>query len=136
MPAGYSGTPLVKKLGIKEGFKIHPYNQPDHYFELLEDLPESIEIIERPEDEELDFVHLFVTDKDKLEDQLLSLKKKIKKNGMIWVSWPKGKSKIPTDVKDSIVRETGLSTGLVDIKVCAVDEDWSGLKFVYRVKDR
>lgn len=136
MAAVYSETPLAKKLGIKAGFKLVIHNPPEHYFMLFNDLPEDLELVEEEKENEIDFVHLFGTDFDELKAAFIANKKRIKKNGMIWVSWPKGKSTIPTNIKRDAIREFGLSTGLVDVKVCAVDDDWSGLKFVIRVKDR
>lgn len=131
--AGYSGTPLVKKLGIKEGFKILVVNRPDHYFDLFDNLPE---VKDGSEDETVDFIHFFTKEREELEEQLSVLKERVKRDGMIWVSWPKRASKIPTTVDENLVRSAALQIGLVDVKVCAVDEIWSGLKLVYRVKDR
>ena len=135
MPAGYSGTPLAKKLGIKPGFRILLEDQPAYYFNLFDDLPE-ITLIEDDSSEEIDFIHFFVKEIAVLEARFDVLKGRLQKNGMMWISWPKKASKVPTTVDDAIVRATGLQKGLVDVKVCAVDEVWSGLKFVYRVKDR
>ncbi|ELR70345.1 hypothetical protein C900_04030 [Fulvivirga imtechensis AK7] len=131
--AGYSGTPLAKKLGIKNGFKVLIVNQPDHYFDLFDNFPE---VEEGDEHEVLDFIHFFTTGKDELEEQLRFLKERMKKDGMLWVSWPKKASRIPTTVDENLVRSMALQNGLVDVKVCAVDDVWSGLKLVYRVKDR
>jgi len=134
--SGYSGTPLVKKLGIKPGFKILPVYQPEYYYNLLEGLPEDIENIEYESNQIADFIHLFVKDPKILLHELPKLKNRMAKNGMLWISWPKKSSKVPTNVNETHVRKSGLDAGLVDIKICAVDEIWSGLKFVYRVKDR
>jgi len=136
MNSGYSGTPLVKKLGIKPGFKILPVYQPDYYFNLLEGLPEDVQSIEYESDQIADFIHLFVKDEKILLHELPKLKNRMAINGMLWISWPKKSSKVPTEVDETLVRKSGLNTGLVDIKICAVDDIWSGLKFVYRVKDR
>lgn len=136
MPAGYSGTPLARKLGLKEGFKVLLHNQPNHYFELFSDLPEALEIVKEYEAESIDFIHIFTTTFEELEKIVPDYKAALKKNGLIWISWPKGKSKIKTDLKRDMIREHLLDIGLVDVKVAAVDEDWSGLKFVYRVEDR
>ncbi|MEL6974195.1 MAG: DUF3052 domain-containing protein [Bacteroidota bacterium] len=136
MNAGYSGTPLAKKLGIKEGFHIVLYNVPEHYFELFSDLPEDLVRLDSPTGESADFVHAFLTTYKALQEQSEFFKSILKKNGMLWVSWPKGSSKIQTDLKRDMIREHLLDVGLVDIKVAAVDENWSGLKFVYRKKDR
>ncbi|MEQ8924230.1 MAG: DUF3052 domain-containing protein [Fulvivirga sp.] len=134
MNAGYSGTPLAKKLGIKEGFKVLFVNQPDHYFHLFTDLPEIEEA--KKSDTDLDFIHLFVLSLTELEKHFNTCKNQLTKNGTLWVSWPKKASKVETDLDGNIVREYGLANGLVDVKVCAVDETWSGLKFMYRIKDR
>lgn len=134
MTSGYSGTPLARKLGIKEGFKVLFINHPTHYFDLFEDMPNTQVATE--EDNDIDFIHFFTKESDELKVLLPQLKKLLKMKGMIWVSWPKKSSKVETDVSDSVVRSTGLEVGLVDTKVCAVDEVWSGLKFMYRVKDR
>jgi len=136
MSEGYSKTPLARKLGLKEGFKIILYNPPDHYWELFSDVPEYIEVIEEIPEEGLDFIHLFCTSLDELTGIAGKYKSGLKKNGLMWVSWPKGSSSITTDLKREPVREHLLDIGLVDIKVAAIDKDWSGLKFVYRKKDR
>ncbi len=133
--AGYSGTPLAKKLGIKPGFRIWLFDNPDHYFDLFQDLPEGLEQLPELEGE-VDFVHVFATDNDTLVRVVSKAKSHLKKNGLMWISWPKGASKIPTNINRESVREIGLTAGLVDVKVAAVDEDWSGLKFVFRLKDR
>ena len=132
MPVGYSGTPLVKKLGIKENFKILMINEPANYPDLLGDLPLGVLRV----DSSADFIHFFTKEKEELVRVLPQLKLLLEKNGMLWVSWPKKASKVSTDVSDAVVKEEGLGIGLVDTKVCAVDEVWSGLKFVYRTKDR
>lgn len=136
MKSGYSGTSLAKKLGIKPGFKILPVYQPEYYYNLLEGLPEDIENIEYECNQIADFIHLFVKDPKILLHELPKLKNRMAKNGMLWISWPKKSSKVPTKVDETLVRKSGLNAGLVDIKICAVDEIWSGLKFVYRVKDK
>ena len=133
---GYSGTPLAKKLGIKEAHAVLLVNEPPHYLELFADFPQHITFLDSPSNGAADFIHLFCTRYADLEIQALTLIKALKKTGMLWVSWPKGSSKIPTDLKREPIREHLLSIGLVDVKVCAVDKDWSGLKFVYRLKDR
>ncbi len=134
MPAGYSGTPLAKKLGIKEGHRVYLVNAPDYYFNLFDDLPQINFVSD--EKETVDFIHFFSKQREELEKLFPVLKERLTKNGLMWISWPKKASKVPTDLGDGIVRTTGLSNGLVDVKVCAVDEVWSGLKFVYRTKDR
>lgn len=136
MPTGYSGTPLIKKLGIKQGNSILLVNQPDHYLDLLGSLPDDVTIINDRNTGLADFIHLFVVDEKALHNDFPPLKSKLDKNGMIWVSWIKKSSKMETDINGNDVRSLGLELGLVDIKVCAVDDDWSGLKFVYRKEDR
>ncbi|WP_273566813.1 DUF3052 domain-containing protein [Maribacter halichondriae] len=133
--SGYSGTPLVKKLGIKEGFQVLFVNEPGRYQELLIDCP-SINFSESEKSETIDFIHLFCTEIVRFEEVSLRVKPLLKKNGILWVSWPKGSSKIETDLSRDYIRIYLLNNGLVDVKVCAIDSEWSGLKFVYRVKDR
>ncbi len=132
--AGYSSTPLAKKLGIKQGFKIKLVNAPEYYFKLFTDMPTNVEL--SPGNKQIDFVHFFSRDAVELAKLLPRLKKTIAPAGIIWVSWPKKAAKIATDVTENKVRDLALKTGLVDIKVCAVDDTWSGLKLVIPVKDR
>ncbi|MEI9920582.1 MAG: DUF3052 domain-containing protein [Bacteroidota bacterium] len=127
--AGYSGTPLSKKLGIKEGLKSSIIGAPADYSKLVD-----IKLTQGTSD--LDFIHIFSTDFKDFSKQFVSNKKKLKKDGMMWISWPKKSAKVPTDLDENIIREFGLKNGLVDVKVCAVDDTWSGLKFVYRLSDR
>lgn len=133
--AGYFNAGLVKKLGIKPGFKIRLIDQPEHYFDLLEALPADTEFFEEPK-HGVDFIHYFIQQASGLEKVLPALKTEIVSNGMIWVSWPKKAAKVPTDVTEDVIRKVALSIGLVDVKVCAVDAVWSGLKLVIRVKDQ
>lgn len=133
---GYSQTPLAKKLGIKEGQNILVINKPKHYYKLFSDFPKNVNILKAGKEEELDFIHLFVKSIEELEDRIIHVKPLLKKEGLLWVSWPKGASSIPTDLKRDYIREFVLSLGLVDVKVCSIDEDWSALKFVYRRSDR
>jgi hypothetical protein len=133
--AGYSGTPLAKKLGIKSGCAIRLINAPDYYFDLFTDLPADISIA-TGEASPKDFIHLFTKDDAEYTRLLPLLKNEIKRDGMIWVSWPKKASKIVTDIAEDKIRSYALQIGLVDIKVCAVDEIWSGLKLVIPVKQR
>ena len=134
---GYSGTPLARKLGIKEGDTILLVNQPKHYKDLFADFPEHIVASKLSKPESINFIHIFCFTKNEMQLQLQKLKPLLKKNGMIWVSWPKGASKIETDLNREIIRDYMLSKiKLVDVKVAAIDPDWSGLKFVYRTKDR
>ncbi len=130
--AGYSGTPLLKKLGIKEGFRCFYLRAPDNYAKDLGKLPLDV-IVGKKLAGEFDFIHAFFEDEKAFRAELPRLKERLKKTGMLWVSWRKGKV---SDLTDNTVRTEGLDAGLVDVKVCAVDDVWSGLKFVYRVKDR
>lgn len=132
---GYSGTPLAKKLGIKEGYRVFLMNEPKHYLQLFEDMP-AVNYIENATIESVDFIHLFCKTIEAFKKQSLEMKSLLKKNGILWVSWPKGSSKIVTNLNRDYIREYLLTNSLVDIKVCAVDADWSGLKFMYRIKDR
>lgn len=133
--AGYSSTPLVKKLGIKEGQKVIFLNPPAHYFNLLGELP-AHESVDKGQKEAADFIHLFCTRQAELELHFDGLKEAMKKDGMFWISWPKRSSLLKSELDGNSVRHYGLMHGLVDVKVCAIDTDWSGLKFMYRVKDR
>ena len=133
--AGYSSTPLAKKLGIKAGFSINLVNAPEHYFNLFTDLPGDLSFEDNPEVKK-DFIHFFTQQKDEYITLLPALKLQLKPNGIIWVSWPKKSSKVVTDITEDFIRNYAIEIGLVDIKVCAVDEIWSGLKLVIPVKDR
>jgi hypothetical protein len=129
--AGYSGTPLVKKLGIKEGAKIFLANTPIEYLKLVAPLPKGVTLLSRISGD-TDMVHIFSTEKLHLSKTLCAVLPKLKQDGMIWVSWPKKSSKVPTEVTEDTIREVAFPLGLVDIKVCAVDDTWSGLKLVIR----
>jgi hypothetical protein len=135
MAAGYSGTPLVQKLGIKPGSRMRVVNAPSHYLQLLGELPAGVRF-RRATRGALDFVHYFAVSQRDLLAKLPTLKQHLSPTGVLWISWPKRTSALAHNVSESIVREAGLNTGLVDVKICAVDEDWSGLKFVWRLKDR
>jgi hypothetical protein len=127
--AGYSGKPVVQKLGIKPGFRIFTAGLPAAYDDIVGILPERVTIaktVKAP----LDMVHVFVTQATGLAGKLRSSRDAIQPDGMVWVSWPKKSSGVPTDLTENVIRETALPLGLVDIKVCAIDEVWSGLKFV------
>jgi len=132
--SGYSGTPLAKKLGIKTGFNVMLINPPDYYFDLFTDLPDRIII--NPDNVQKDLIHFFVKQKEEFFSKLPLLKEQIKPNGLIWVSWPKKSSRVVTEITEDTIRNYALKIGLVDVKVCAVDEIWSGLKLVIPVKDR
>ena len=133
--AGYSGTPLVKKLGLKTGLRIYLKNAPNDYPELVgEMLAETI--ISKRLSKKLDVIHLFSESKQELQQLLPRYLRAIQSSGMIWVSWPKKSAKIATDITEDNIREIALPLGLVDIKVCAVDETWSALKLVIRKENR
>lgn len=130
--AGYSNNPLVKKLGINPGYKLILLNVPDHYGNLIGKWPENVILLSEKGAKEVDFIHFFTQEMAELEIKFPILKKKLRKGGGFWVSWPKGASILPKDHNGNDVRRVGLENGLVDVKVCAVDKDWSGLKFMYR----
>lgn len=132
--AGYSGTPLVKKLGIKSGFSIVFMNAPAGFASTL-DLPADVLVNKTPR-LHMDFVLLFVKSEKQLTQKFSHVAAKLKPNGMLWVAWPKKSSGVATDLTFTNVQAIGLAAGLVDVKICAVDDTWSGLKFVFRVKDR
>ncbi len=134
--AGYSGTPLLKKLGVKPGYVMLVLNEPNDYWKWLSPLPENIAVKEKPSSGGCDFIHLFVKEKKVYEKEVLRCRKSLKQDGMIWVSWPKKSSGVVTDMNEDVIRDFALKNSLVDIKVCAVDEVWSGLKLVIPVKDR
>ena len=133
--AGYSGTPLVRKLGIRPNERVVALNAPDHYEELLDDLPEGAVIVERIPTK-ASFVHLFVTERAEMAKTLSMLRGKLDERGMVWVSWPKKAAKVVTDITEDTIREVALPLGFVDVKVCAVDEKWSGLKLMIRRENR
>ena len=134
---GYSHTPLVKKLGIKPGNSILIVNHPEHYFNLLGDLPIEINEVDLNFKEPINFIHYFCSELPELYNLFPILKEKLAKDGMLWISWIKKASKnYDWNFTENEIRSFGLEIGLVDVKVCAVDEDWSGLKFMYRKLDR
>lgn len=133
--AGYSKKSLIEKLGIKPGYKIFVTHEPEKYWKELGKLPDEV-VVTKKLTQGLNFIHYFTASTSELQKYFSELKKCLLLNGILWISWPKKSSKINTDVHESIVREIGLASGLVDVKICAVDEVWSGLKFVYRLKDR
>jgi hypothetical protein len=133
--AGYSSTPLAKKLGIKEGSRIGLVNAPKGFQSELGDLPENVEFVARLTNS-LDIILFFVLTQRDLARDFSKLAKKLVSNGMIWIAWPKKSSGVTTDLSFESVQRIGLDAGLVDVKICAVDDTWSGLKFVYRLKDR
>jgi hypothetical protein len=133
--AGYSGTPLPKKLGVKPNQRIALVNAPTDFAKVLGRLPENAAIVKRPSGP-LDLILLFVDREQTLAKQFPILANKLQSNGMIWVAWPKKSSGVATDLVFEKVQRIGLDCGLVDVKICAVDDVWSGLKFVIRLKDR
>jgi hypothetical protein len=135
--AGYSKTPLYKKLGIKDGFCIQVYHSPKKYLDFFHEFPQDVLFFENAtKNESLDFIHIFATTENELFEAFSNAKPLLKKSGILWVSWPKKTSKIVTEIDKFFVMKHGVDQGLVDVKVAAIDENWSGHKFVYRVKDR
>ncbi len=132
---GYSGTPLAKKLGIKAGFLIAVINDPANYRDLIDPIPDGVRIVDEPV-ANADLVHLFTNSRDELFAKLAEFVRMIKQDGSIWVSWYKKAARLPTEITEDTVREAAFPLGLVDIKVCAVDEKWSGLKLVIRKENR
>jgi len=132
---GYSGTPLARKLGIKDSSHILLMSAPDDLVQLLEPLPGGV-VFETRIGPRVDIVHVFVTRKEELGKHLRALRKKLKPDAAVWVSWPKKASRVPTTVTEDTIRELALPIGFVDIKVCAVSEVWSGLKLVVRMELR
>lgn len=129
--AGYSGTPLAKKLGIKEQFKVLVVGAPADYRTLLEPLPGGVEFVSRP-DASVDIAHLFTSQRAELSVALGHYREQLSAQAAVWVSWPKKSSKLPSEITEDTVREVALPLGFVDVKVCAVNEVWSGLKLVVR----
>ena len=136
MNSGYSGTPLEKKLGLKNGFNCLLINAPTTYLTWFNAL--DMELLRNSEGENTtkDFVHLFCKSKEVLERYYFEAKIALKTNGMLWISWPKKSGSIKASISENEIRSFVLQNGLVDIKIAAIDADWSGLKFVYRLKDR
>ena|SRR5215813_12988206 len=132
---GYSGTPLPKKLGIKPGFNVALLEMPAEVKSELKTALGDCRIAKTFAGP-LDYVHLFTKSRVRLEKEMVRIAKALAPAGMLWVSWPKKSSGVATDLTEDIIRDTGLAVGLVDIKVCAVTDVWSGLKFVIPVKDR
>jgi len=126
---------LIEKLGIREGFKIIILNPPEGYNKTLGKLPKGVfvtDMLKGP----LDFIQFFTRKREELESKFPILKQELSPKRMLWISWPKSSSKVETDLNENIVREIGLKNGLVDVKICAVNEIWPGLKFIYKLKDR
>jgi hypothetical protein len=135
MTAGYSGTPLPQKLGIKPGLAVVTINAPTNYRRLLDTIPEGVTFSDRLKPDS-SFVHIFIEKGSELERRLAVLREKIADTGTVWISWPKKSSGVPTDVTEDVVRAVALPLGFVDVKVCAIDETWSGLKLMVRRTDR
>lgn len=133
--AGYSGTPLTKKLGIKEGSRVALINAPKDFESELGELPDNVQFIRRPT-KSLDIIVFFVLTERALLRDFAKFAARLVANGMIWIAWPKKSSGVATDLIEQQVQRIGLDAGLVDVKVCAINEIWSALKFVYRLKDR
>jgi hypothetical protein len=133
--AGYSGTPLPQKLGIKPGATIAVVNAPANYRKLLRPVANQVKFSERA-GSQVEFVHLFVTSRSELDRNLRQLRRKVAPAGTVWVSWPKKSAGVHTDVTEDVIRAVALPLGFVDVKVCAVDEIWSGLKLMIRREHR
>lgn len=145
MTAGYSGKPLSKKLGIASGMIVVTIGAPDDYFDLLFYVPDDVVIIDgdsrrsgrsKSSSGPADMVHLFTNGRDELFRRLAESARLIKQDGAIWVSWYKKAAKLPTEITEDTIREAAFPLGLVDVKVCAVDDKWSGLKLVIRRENR
>lgn len=135
--AGYSGTPLTKKLGMKPSQRIALLNAPESFSTALEPLPEGVSVSTRLRGRAaFDLIVFFAPDLAVLRDGFTRLADRLTPNGALWIAWPKRASGVATDLTEDVVRTVGLEAGLVDVKVCAVDDIWSGLRFVYRLKDR
>jgi hypothetical protein len=133
--AGYSGTPLARKLGIKDGARVFLTNAPANYSRMVAPLPSGVRMV-KAIDIHTDLIHMFVTRRPDLDTGLRRALKLMRPDAAVWVSWPKKASGVSTDISEDTIREVALPLGLVDIKVCAVDETWSGLKLVVRKERR
>lgn len=129
---GYSGTPLARKLGIRDGAEVRLIDAPADYAAWVQPMPPGAVLGSGPADAQTDLVHLFVTRREVLQDELQRLRGVLRPDAVLWVSWPKKASKVPSTVTEDTVRELALPLGWVDVKVCAVSEVWSGLKLVVR----
>jgi hypothetical protein len=134
--AGYSGTPLPRKLGIKPGAKLALVNAPDGFDDTLGELPPGVVVRRRAQGTGFDVIVAFCSGRAQLAQGLARWAMALDEAGGLWIAWPKRASRIATDLGDGVVRELGLTAGLVDNKVCAIDATWSGLRFVYRLADR
>lgn len=129
--AGYSGTPLARKLGIAPATRLLTVDAPDDYRKMLAPLPDGVVFDPKP-GPRIDIAHVFVMRREDLQQHLRSLRTKLRSDAVLWISWPKKASKVPTTVTEDVIRELALPLGWVDIKVCAVSDVWSGLKLVVR----
>ena len=134
--AGYSGTPLARKLGMTPPMKWTAIDAPQEYLAWLGSIPKGVAIATQGGGDELQAVHVFVTKRAALEKHLADLRRRLKQTGFVWVSWPKKASKLETDVTEDAIRAVALPLGFVDVKVCAVSQVWSGLKLVIRKSER
>ena len=132
---GYSGIPLAKKLGLKPSLTLLTINAPKEYRSWLGELSGGVSLVETAR-EPYEAVHVFATESAFLDGILSKLRRELKQDGFVWVSWPKKSSKVPTDITEDVIREIALPLGFVDIKVCAVSEIWSGLKLMIRKSER
>jgi hypothetical protein len=135
MTGGYSGTPLAKKLSLKDGMRVWWEGMPDSVRAEIAAEGLELQLLEAP-DAPIDAAHVFVTERADLEAELRRLLPLLAPAGMIWVSWPKKASNVPTDITEDVIRDVALPMGLVDVKICAVDATWSGLKLVIRRQNR
>lgn len=135
MASGYSGTPLSSKLGIAAGRELIVIQPPRPYQEIVPSLPDGVKLRQRLHPG-AEFIHLFCRSRSDLERRFPRVAAALSDQGMLWISWPRKSSPLALDLTENLVREIGLKTGLVDVKVCAVDDDWSGLKFVRRLVNR
>jgi hypothetical protein len=137
-PAGYSGTPLPKKLRMKPGQRIRFVAAPPEFADALGELPPGITVADTTDDDaaDLDLIVFFTSSADELESRFDALARSLTPAGMLWIAWPKKASGVRTDLTEDVVRRIALDGGMVDVKVCAIDAPWSGLKLVYRLKDR
>jgi hypothetical protein len=135
-PAGYSARPLAAKLGLKPGMRALLLDAPQGYLAALGDVASTVEWIVDVDATGLDFIQMFASERGELEARLPALVAPLAPDGALWLCWPKLASGRPTDLRETVIREIGLAAGLVDVKVAAIDAVWSGLKFVYRLRDR
>jgi hypothetical protein len=133
--SGYSGTPLAQKLGIRAGSRVYLHAAPEHYARLVAPLPPGVKMVARPT-ADTDIAHIFAVRRSALHAMLLRLLARLRPDAAVWISWPKKASGRATDITEGVIRELALPLSLVDVKVCAVDEVWSGLKLVIRKSAR